>query len=85
MNKLINVNLGEENYSKLSEIKNPFLSECITEITMYAWKSDFSGKVSVRGSVSFKNGNTSGKQEFTANSLPDLFFKIIEFCKNLEK
>lgn len=64
------------------ELKNPFNSDCVTDITVYTTK-DLWGKWYARGSVEFKKGNTSGNQKFDGTDLIDVLKKIYTFINNL--
>ena len=66
-------------------INTPFKLDCINEISMFAYKPLFGNgeEFKVRGAVKFKNGNTRGEQEFTADNLTELFIKIQRFCETL--
>ena len=62
-------------------IENPFSKEYISDIYLHAFR--VCNKVKVMGSVEFTNGNTKGKQDFQADTLPELFIKIYKFCNEL--
>ena len=66
-----------------TEIKNPFSMEYIEEIHLHCTKNWIGDGFSITGNVVFKNSNTTGRQEFKANSLGELFVKIHNFCERL--
>ena len=74
----------KEKFEEISNdiIENPFSSECISDVYLHAFK--VRDRTAVRGSVEFTKGNTTGKQEFQADTLSELFLKIYNFCNNLE-
>jgi hypothetical protein len=82
MEELIFKNLNEKN--KVNSIQNPFKKGCITSLAMFAHLDTFDGIPSISGSVTFKNGSTEGTQNFSAESMAELFMKIYTFCQNLE-
>lgn len=65
-------------------IKNPFSTENIITVTMLGMKSCFTKEFSYSGWVEFKNGNTTGRQEFKASSFGELYMMIYKFCEQLE-
>lgn len=34
--------------------------------------------------ISFKSGDTSGEQKIEARSFPELYKKVLDFCRNLK-
>ena len=76
--------LGNGNNNQLpAEVKNPFSMEHIEEIHLHCTKKWFSDGFNIWGKVQFKNGDTTGEQEFKAESLGELFVKIHNFCERL--
>ena len=65
-------------------IRMPFDLKYITGIHMNVSESWLTkGMFFVSGSVEFKNGNTTGKQRFEAETLSELYIKIQQFCESL--
>ena len=65
-------------------VKMPFKGECIESIHIHANRSwSNPNKFIITGSVKFKNGNTTGTQEFEARNLSELFMEIQKFCSTL--
>lgn len=65
-------------------IRMPFDLKYITGIHMNVSESWLTkGVFLVRGSVEFKNGNTTGEQRFEAETLSELYMKIQQFCESL--
>ena len=69
-----------------SIIKNPFGMEHIEMISMWMIRNRMFGqdKVSFSADITFKNGNTTGKQEIIGCDFADLFRKVYEFCSSLK-
>jgi len=67
----------------ISPINDPFQKSYIECINLSAIRSFDKKKFIIYGSVEFTNGDTTGKQKFNANSLPELFIKIKEFIEQL--
>ena len=65
-------------------IKNPFSTENIIMVNMMRAKSYFGNEFRYSGWVEFKNGNTTGRQEFNASSFGELYMMIYKFCEQLE-
>lgn len=79
--EIINQLLGKE---LPQSIQIPFKLEYITQINMTIEESWFTkGKFMVHGFVEFKNKDTTGTQNFTANNLSELYIKIQKFCESL--
>ena len=68
-----------------SIIKNPFGMEHVEMISMWMIRNRLFGKdtISFSADITFKNGNTSGKQEITGDNFQDLFIKVYDFCSKL--
>lgn len=65
-------------------IQMPFDLKYITGIHMDVSESWFKkGVFLVRGRVEFKNGTTTGTQNFEAETLSELYMKIRQFCESL--
>lgn len=75
--------LGNSSGELPSEIKNPFSMENVEEIHLHCTKKWFGDGFNIWGTIQFKNGNTTGKQEFKGDSLGDVFMKIHKFCEKL--
>lgn len=67
----------------ISPINNPFQKSFIECINLSAVRTLDKKRFIIYGSVEFTNGDTTGKQRFDANSLPELFIKIKEFVEKL--
>lgn len=67
-----------------SIINDPFKQNCIESIRISMRKRLFGGGLAFEGEVEFKNGTTSGSQEFTGTDLYDVFKKVAVFCTNLK-
>ena len=67
------------------ELNDPFNSDCITDISIRTFKRSW-GNTSwcTYGTVEFKKGNTTGKQEFEGKDLVDILKQIHTFVNNLE-
>ena len=66
-------------------VSNPFKAECIERISIVAERPWF-GKdreFKFRGYVEFENGSTSGRQDFEAESMSELYRAVAEFCNTL--
>lgn len=67
-----------------SDLKDPFQQDCIETIRFRIAKSFFYPyDVKYTASVEFKNGGTSGQQDFTADDFSSLVRKVEEFTKSL--
>jgi hypothetical protein len=67
----------------ITPFNDPFGSRHVERIYMFIYMHD--GKPSVSGSVKFKNGETSGEQEFRADTLEELLLKIKFFIQTIDK
>lgn len=66
-------------------VDNPFKAECIERISIVAERPWF-GKdreFKFRGCVEFENGATSGRQDFKAKNMSELYRVVAEFCNTL--
>lgn len=68
-----------------SVIENPFDIKSIDGIHIFYGKYAIGGEPYFSGNVQFKKGNTKGEQSFDGNDLSDVFIKIMNFCKELER
>ena len=59
--------LGNSNGELPSEIKNPFSMENVEEIHLHCTKKWLGDGFNIWGTVQFKNGDTTGKQESGEN------------------
>lgn len=66
----------------VSVIKDPFRGENIKSLSIYFFKSGFSGRFSFSASVKFVNGDTEGQQNFEGNSPDELFEKLGAFLND---
>jgi len=66
-------------------IVNPFNVENITSIMIVYGRSLLRGTPYFTGKVEFKKGNTKGEQSFDGKNLVDVFIKVRDFCKELER
>jgi hypothetical protein len=64
-------------------IKDPFGKDKVTDITVYFTKSFIGDNWSARGSITFKNGQTEGKQQFKGNTFDDVVLQIKTVLNNL--
>jgi hypothetical protein len=62
---------------------DPFKKDNVTTIRLRYSKLIFKDNFVWRGEILFKNGNTSGEQEFEENELPDILMKMQEFLDSL--
>lgn len=62
---------------------DPFKKDKVDSISLYYSRLIFSKEYSWTGHISFKNGNTSGKQQFEEKDLPDILFKMQQFLDSL--
>ena len=81
MKNYLSTIFGEEQ-KPITTVQNPFKKECIQHIYLSAFKW-YDGKIEIEGKVKFQQGNTKGEQKFTANSFPELFMMIQQFCESL--
>ena len=73
-----------KNKGTLTDFKDPFSKNKIDRINIFIYKSLFDDtKLVHSATVKFKDGNTSGAQEFQANSFAELINKIDSFIENL--
>jgi hypothetical protein len=73
-------NLGNEKL--LSTLKDPFIVDCITSVTVNLMRMGDTYFAS--GGVSFNNPPTSGHQSFTGEHFDDVVQQIKEFIKQLK-
>lgn len=82
--KLVTMNLLDTNSKiAISPIKDPFKKEGVSEIWTYIKKDIFSKKWQFNGWITFKNGSTEGKQEFSEDSFEDLIKAMKEVLDNI--
>ena len=67
-----------------SLVKDPFNAKFIESVSMRCYRAMFTRKLEFVGYVEFKNGETEGKQRFTACNFSELYTKIANFCKSIE-
>ena len=67
----------------LSVLKNPFASNLVDGVSLFYRKHLFSGKAYWTGTVSFKNGNTSGEQKFENEDFETTVRQINGFISSL--
>ena len=77
--------MEEKLFGKIDSVSNPFKQEYIEKITFYYRKKNIYGDVidEFTAYISFKNGSTSGEQEFKASTFPELYEKVMNFCDSL--
>ena len=69
----------------LTDFKDPFSKNKVERINIFIYKGMFDeNKLVHSATVKFKDGNTSGAQDFQANSFAELINKINSFIKNLD-
>ena len=62
---------------------DPFKKDKVDSIMLYYSRKIFEKCYVWQGTISFKNGNTSGKQEFEEKDLPVILQKMQEFLDSL--
>lgn len=73
------------NETHLSGLTDPFQKNKITAIFVHTHQSMFDSEVWYnRGSVSFKNGNTTGEQKFEGTSFDDVVHQMRDFLASLD-
>lgn len=69
----------------ISVIKDPFTKDCVTAFRTSCHKSwVYPYRWVYKGHVEFKNGNTSGQQDFEAEDYKSLLIKMEAFMNQLE-
>lgn len=77
---------GKEKQQIMESYDNPFKSDKVTQILMCATAPlSFQKEPTIWATVTFKNNDTKGEQNIKANSLPELFVKVEQFIKSLDK
>lgn len=71
------------NNSKPALHVDPFKKDKVTSISLYYSRVLFSNKYSWVGRIEFENKDTSGKQKFEEESLPDILSKMQQFLDSL--
>ena len=71
--------------SAASVLNDPFSKNSMIGLSTYSHRDLFNGEWRYRGKVSFKNGDTEGEQNFTAESLNGLLTKMQAFVLTLEE
>jgi hypothetical protein len=75
--------IGQEKLNKLSTVTDPFSKDCIKDITVYYKEKMFDkGVWYARGSVEFRKGSTTGRQEFDGETFDEVVLKIKNFIEN---
>ena len=62
---------------------DPFKKDKVDSINLYYSKKIFESYYVWQGTISFKNGNTSGKQQFEEKELPVILQKMQQFLDSL--
>jgi hypothetical protein len=62
---------------------DPFKKDKVDSIYLYYSRKIFEKYYVWKGSIDFKNGNTSGKQEFEEKDLPVILQKMQQFLDSL--
>ena len=72
-------------FGELTEMKDPFKKDNITNINFFYKRYDIFGKEvnEFSATIKFVNGNTSGEQRIEASTFPELYQKVIEFCEGV--
>ncbi len=83
MTNYLSAIFGQEQRPSSTIIKNPFRLNHIRSIHMNVSDWWNKGDFEFRGTVKFQNGDTSAEQTFKANSFPELYMKIQQFCESL--
>ena len=69
--------------SELQDFKNPFRKESVESIWFNMRKNIFTGNPTYTAAVKFKNGNTAGEQNFTADNFQNLVKKVEQFIEEI--
>ena len=72
-----------KNKGTLTDFKDPFSKDKVSGITIFIRKGLFDSALVHEAYVDFKNGNTSGRQEFKASSFADLVNQVDLFIEDL--
>ena len=68
----------------LSPLKNPFEKNKFKSLNIHVFEDIFNeGSFKISGTINFKNGATSGCQDFKAASIPELLQQMQIFLENL--
>ncbi len=72
-------------FGELTEMKNPFKKNNIANINFFYRRYDIFGDEvnDFSATIKFVNGNTSGEQKIEADTFPELYHKVIEFCERV--
>jgi hypothetical protein len=76
-------NFKGENFNEISPIKDPFKKNCLESVFFYVRKSILSEKINFTSTVKFKNGNTTGEQNFDEKDFETLLKKTISFINTI--
>lgn len=74
-----------EAQEQISILKDPFQSDKLEGLNLFAMKNTFNGSWRYSGTVKFQNGNTKGEQGFTGNDVGDVLHQMEAFISNLSK
>jgi hypothetical protein len=76
----------EKVFGELTVIKNPLKKDNITEINFFYKRYNIFGDEvnDFSANIKFVNGNTRGEQRIEADTFPELYQKVIEFCEGVE-
>lgn len=76
----------EKTQQAVSPLKDPFSKDCIASIniSIYGKASGMSFMAPVQATVSFKNGDTKGSQNFSGTELPIVAAKVQAFIDSLK-
>ena len=73
-----------KNKGTLTDFKDPFSKNKIDKINIFIYRGMFDEtRIIHSATVKFKDGNTSGAQEFEADNFAELINKIDSFVENL--
>lgn len=79
------MNLLGKGTQGLSIINDPFLKKKITRVDVRAFNSSFDeNRWWFKGNVKFKNGGTSGEQEFEGKDFDDVLVQVKRFLDSLK-
>ena len=72
-------------FGELTEIKDPFRKDNITNINFFYRRYNIFGEEinEFESTIKFVNGDTSGEQRIKADTFPELYQKVIEFCERV--
>ena len=80
-------NTAEEKEQVVTDFLDPFKGKHVKQIWLIIDREPFLNKkdVDFRASVQFRNGNTKGEQDITADDFPTLLHEVESFIKSLDQ